>query len=81
MRKIAPMVAALLLAAEVAQAQILLMEEELSERAGSESYDLPNIPQLGVTYDQLAPLGGDMLLLGCLGGAYLLGKRRKKRTE
>ena len=32
----------------------------------------------GITIDWYAPLGGEIFLLGCLGGAYLLGKRRRK---
>jgi len=36
------------------------------------------VPQLGITIDQYAPLGGEILVLGCLGGAYLLSKRRRK---
>ena len=37
------------------------------------------MPNLDVTYDQLAPVGEGLLLLGLLGGAYLLGKRRKEQ--
>lgn len=32
----------------------------------------------GITIDEYAPLGGEIFVLGCLGGAYLLGKRRRK---
>ena len=64
-------------------AQILIMdeeEEEDSERTDvdEQGLELPMVPELGITIDQYAPLGGEILVLGCLGGAYLLGKRRKK---
>ena len=38
--------------------------------------DVPNNDQTGDHSD--APLGSGLLLLGCLGGAYLIGKRRKE---
>ena len=62
-----------------AKAQIFLDDEEASQslRAGSNETGLPNIPQLNLTIDQYAPLGGEVLVLGLLGGAYLLGKKRK----
>ena len=62
-------------------AQILLMDEEeegWTYRPSSDEMDLPIIPQLGITLDQYAPLGEGIVMLGCLGGAYLLAKRRKK---
>ena len=66
-----------------APAQILIMdeeEEEDSERTNTEAseLELPMVPELGITIDQYAPLGGEILVLGCLGGAYLLGKRKRK---
>jgi LPXTG-motif cell wall-anchored protein len=33
---------------------------------------------LDITYDQYAPVGEGIALLTLLGGAYLLGKRRRK---
>ena len=67
-------------------AQILIMdeeEEEESERTDvdEQGLELPAVPELGITIDQYAPLGGEILVLGCLGGAYLLGKRRKKEEQ
>ena len=67
-------------------AQILIMdeeEEEESERTDvdEEGLELPMVPELGITIDQYAPLGGEILVLGCLGGAYLLGKRRKQEEQ
>jgi hypothetical protein len=38
---------------------------------------LPSVPILDITYDQYAPLGGGVFMLGLLGGAYLLDKRKK----
>ena len=73
---------ALLFCGMTANAQVFLDDEDMSNslRAnGSNDPDLPVIPELNVTYDQYAPLGGEMMLLGLLGGAYLLGK--KKREE
>lgn len=69
-----------------APAQILIMdeeEEEDSERTNTDEseLELPMVPELGITIDQYAPLGGEILVLGCLGGAYLLGKRRKKDDQ
>ena len=63
-------------------AQVLMMdnEEEIgSARTGMSTSDLPIVPNLDVTYDQLAPVGEGVLLLAALGGAYLLGKRRKEQ--
>ena len=31
-----------------------------------------------ITLENFAPLSGGILVLGCLGGAYLIGKRRKE---
>ena len=69
-----------------APAQILIMdeeEEEDSERTDvdEQGLELPAVPELGITIDQYAPLGGEILVLGCLGGAYLLGKRKKKEQQ
>lgn len=65
------------------QAQILILDENEfnnnSRSNGSNGGMLPNIPGLNSTNDQYAPLGGgEVLLLSCLGGAYLLGRRRKR---
>ena len=80
MKKIMMIVAALLLTASMSQAQIFLMdEEEYGLRDGSLPEEISLIvPLHGVTYDQYAPIGGGTLLLAGLGGAYLLGKKRKK---
>ena len=65
------------------KAQILIMDEEdeaWSDRVDiGEGLEMPIIPELGITLDQYAPLGGEVLALGLLGGAYQLGKRRKEK--
>ena len=68
---------------QTAKSQIMVLDEvEEEENTRSEvdeqGLELPMVPQLGITIDQYAPLGGEILVLGCLGGAYLLGKRRRK---
>jgi len=65
-----------------APAQILIMdeeEEEENDRAGSgdDELELPAVPELGITIDQYAPLGGGMVVMTALGALYLLGKKRK----
>lgn len=68
------------------KAQVFIMdkeEEAYSDRIGTN--DPGNFfiwPEHDETWDlSYAPLGDGLLLLGCLGGAYLLGKRRKKDDE
>ena len=56
------------------------LEEAESDRIGCpqvEGLDLPTTPQLGITIDQYAPVGSGIAVLAVLGGAYLLGKRKK----
>lgn len=60
-------------------AQVFIMEDEETNRIGFSEGDLPSIPLLGENYDQYTPLGGEALLLGCLGGAYLIFKSRKNK--
>ena len=67
---------------EKADAQIFIMSEDEflnSERNRITDGGLPFTPTLDVTIDQYAPLGGGIWVLGCLGGAYLLGKRKKRK--
>lgn len=63
----------------VSKAQIFIDDEiEGTLRNGQSSSSLL-VPIQGQQSDQqYAPLGEGVLLLGCLGGAYLLNKRRKK---
>ena len=68
---------------EQADAQIFIMtEEEFLNNERNRITDgslVPILPQGGQEDWIFAPLDGGWLLLAGLGGAYLLGKRRKKR--
>ena len=72
---------AALLATGTAHAQIFLDDESLSQRGWlGEMDELGNIvPFHEVDWDQAnyATLGGGSLLLGILGGAFLINKKRK----
>ena len=80
-------VMALTMAASLkAEAQVFILDEQEynnNNRSGRSESDLPVLPNLGSTQDQdpFAPVGEGILLLGCLGGAYLLGKRRKDSAD
>ena len=73
---------------EKVQGNIVVYDEEEEEedkvegldrsKADDELVEMPQAEQQNITIDYLAPLGGELLLLSCLGGAYLIGKRRKK---
>lgn len=79
---------ALLLGTNYSHAQgIFIMdeEEEFSDRIGGQGlaigdFDIPNAPDPDSFLDY-TPIGNGVWLLGALGGAYLLGKRRKKKEE
>lgn len=53
-------------------------EEFLDRSVNDENVEMPQPEEQNITIDYLAPLNGGILLLSCLGGAYLLGKRRKE---
>lgn len=55
-------------------------DEKAKENKDNEEdvVDLRQPEKQNITIDRYAPLGGELLLLGCLGGAYLLGKKRKE---
>lgn len=75
------MTALLLLAmSATTMAQVFVMDDsENSSRSAMTEEEINLIvPQHGVNYDQYLPLDGGLLLLAGLGGAYLLGKRRKE---
>ena len=74
-------IVALAICGTTANAQVFLDDEDMSQSLRADRTndpDLPVIPELNVTFDQYAPLGGEVMLLGLLGGAYLLGKKRKE---
>lgn len=79
-KRVLTLAIAMLLAAP-AMAQIFLDDESLTNRGWLGDMDeLGNIiPFHEVEWDQAnyAPAGGGILLLTALGGAYLLGKKRK----
>ena len=80
-KRVLTLAMAMLLAAPAAMAQIFLDDESLTNRGWLGDMDeLGNIiPFHEVEWDQAnyAPTGGGILLLTVLGGAYLLGKKRK----
>ena len=53
-------------------------EEFLDLANKNENVDMPQPAEQNITIDYLAPLGSGVLLLSCLGGTYLLGKKRKE---
>lgn len=82
MKKIFATLAMALLLAVPASAQIFIDDEDMNNRGnGDGNMDIGNlIPQHGVEWDQanFTPIGEGILLLSVLGGAYLIGKKRKK---
>ena len=80
-KKIMTMAAALMLAAS-ASAQVFVLEENDNQRDGSETPDFnidnPDGFGQGSDYYEYAPLGSGALLLAGLAGAYLIGKKKKK---
>ena len=77
-KRIMTMAAALMLAAS-ASAQVFVLEENDNQRDGSETPDF-NIdnPGFGQGTDYYTPVGSGALLLAGLAGAYLLGKKKEK---
>ena len=61
------------------RAQVFLMDDEFESniRVGESQFVVP-APYQGGDLDQYLPLGDGLLVLAALGGAYLLGKRKKK---
>ena len=81
-RKYITIAALLFLLASTASGQVFTMEDEDNIRVEQGDMDVfGRIPYHGVDYDQAnayAPVGEGIMLLTVLGGAYLLGKKRKK---
>lgn len=54
------------------------LEDFLDRSAHDETVELAQPEKQNIEIDYLAPLGSEILLLSCLGGAYLIGKKRKE---
>jgi hypothetical protein len=54
------------------------LEEFLDRSIKDETVEFAQPEKQNIEIDYLAPLGGEILLLSCLGGAYLIGKKRKE---
>ena len=54
-------------------------EAFLDKGIDNQEVELSQPENQNITIDYLAPLGGEMLLLSCLGGAYLIGRRKKEK--
>jgi hypothetical protein len=69
----------LLLSVTTATAQVFILDDEFegTMRNPTEDFGLI-VPIEGLDTDQYLPLGDGLLVLAALGGAYLLGKRKKK---
>lgn len=79
MKKLIMTIAIATMLAAPAMAQVFLDEETANaNRPTGTSGPGAFIPEQGVDYDQYTPVGGGMLLLAGLAGAYLIGKRRKE---
>lgn len=72
-----------------ANAQVFIMEDDdfhnIREGSDAEGLSIGGftgifLPEHDDTND-FTPLGDGILLLGCLGGAYLLGKKKRSKTD
>ena len=64
-----------------ARAQVFIMEEDdyNAPRASSGDFNfIPNVPWDHDSTLDYTPVGSGVWILGCLGAAYLLGRRRKE---
>jgi hypothetical protein len=64
----------------VSKAQIFIDDDEFEGtlRNGKSSSSILLVPIQGQQTDQYVPLGEEILLLACLGGAYLMKKKKKR---
>lgn len=62
-----------------AHSQIIITDADIDHQRRELQGAPPFIPELGVGYDQYAPLSHGMLLLSGLSGLYLLKKTKKRR--
>lgn len=79
-KRIVSIVAILLMAVGMANAQIFMLDNDEEEpRTNIEPSETPFIPDLGESHDQgYVPIGAGVLVLAGLAGAYLFIKKRKK---
>ena len=78
-KRIIAITTVLMLAAAPAMAQVFLDDETSnSNRVNGVTPPGAYVPEQDVDYDQYTPVGGGVLLLAGLAGAYLIGKRRKE---
>ena len=62
----------------VSKAQIFIDDDEFEGTLrNGKSSSILIVPIQGQQTDQYVPLGEEILLLGCLGGAYLMKKKKK----
>lgn len=64
-----------------ARAQILIMDEDdhaAPRTATGQAFPIPNVPWEHDSTLDYTPVGSGVWILGCLGAAYLLGRRRKE---
>ena len=65
--------------AMTAKAQVFMMDGDENYREPEDPQVFINLPQgYGLCVDWYTPVGDGIAVLAALGGAYLLGKRRKK---
>ena len=78
-KRILTIVAALTLAITPAMAQVFLGDDEWNDNRVQRDGDAMGamVPSLDYPNDQYIPVGEGLFLLGGLGVAYLLGKRKK----
>lgn len=75
----ATLLLAMLLTMAKATAQVFIMDDEFegTMRQNTEDFGLI-VPIEGLDSDQYLPIGDGLFVLAALGGAYLMGKRKKK---
>lgn len=79
MKYILLIVVTILFVACPAKAQVFIMDDEFegTMRQNTEDFGLI-VPIEGLDSDQYLPIEDGLLVLAALGGAYLMGKRKKK---
>lgn len=53
----------------------------MTYRSDDDATNLPNLPRIGTSCNQKAPIGSGVVLLAGLGISYLTLKKKKKRNE